>query len=96
MVHLQDGWTKVREREGCGKGCPGLVSCGVALASARAESGLGVWSEYPGCSVVDGLGGAQGEAPGPFSSPDQRGKGSPGWGRTVRMERRGLVQGGFR
>lgn len=82
MVHLEGGRTKVRDREGSGQGHPGLVSCDVASVPIGAESGPGVWSEYPGRFVAEGLGGAQGDAPGCRSS-QTRDKGGPGWGRTV-------------
>lgn len=52
MVHLEGGRTKVGDREGGGKGRPGLVSCGAASMPVGAESGPDVWSDYPGhCST---------------------------------------------
>lgn len=67
MVHLDDGRTKVRGREGGRKGRPRgrelWCSIGTTVVPVGAESGLirgALCTEQPGGQVADGLGGAQG------------------------------------
>lgn len=73
MVHLEGGRTKARDREGGGKGHPGLVSCDAASVPMGAGSGPDVWSEYPGhCSRRLGRSTGRRTRPLLFSRPEAK------------------------
>ena len=100
MVHLDDGRTKVRGREGGRKGRPGGSR---AMVQHWHHSGACEGREWPDqrCPLhrtawrpgSRWLRRGTGELREAITLLQTRRKGSPGYGRAVRMERRGLVQG---